>query len=143
MPKKILWLDNDAANYLEPYVGALRDEGYDVDVAPTLSRADYLLRSRRYDLLILDVMIPTRAAEEEERYPPELTDYGHKAGFVFYELNKGLLDANSTHVLVLTVRLDSDILAEFIKTGLPRACFATKYDMREIGNLLKKIRDLI
>ena len=142
MPKHILWLDNDP-RYIEPFALILADEGYDVEVATTLTRADYLLKSRRYDLLLLDVMIPTMSEEEEKRYSPEQTDTGYKAGLVFYKVNRELLDANSTHVLVLTVRMDSGILNEFISAGLPPSCFATKYQMTDVGNFLERIRNLI
>ena len=143
MPKKILWMDNDAVMYFGQFMEVLADEGYEVEVATTLSRADYLIKSRRYDLLILDVMIPTMSAEEEERYRPEQTESGYKAGLVFYRSNRDLLHANSTHVLVLTVRLDSAIRDEFITAGLPPDCFATKYEMKDAGRLLGMIRNLI
>lgn len=142
IPKRIIWLDNEPG-YNVPFVLMLKDKGYVVDEATTLTRADYLLKTRRYDLLLLDVMIPAMSEEEEERYSPEETDHGHKAGLAFYRTNRELLDENSTHVLVLTVRIDSSIRDEFVKYGLPPTCFATKITLRDPQDFLERIKNLI
>ena len=142
MPKKILWLDNEP-RMIEPFVLILRDEGYEVDVAPTLQRADYLLKTKRYNLLLLDVMIPTLDEEEEMRYSPDRTDFGLKTGLVFYEVNRSLLDAASTQVLVMTMRMDKDIFEEFVAAGLPETCISTKLEMSEVNTFIEKIESLI
>lgn len=142
MTKKILWLDNDPG-YLQPYLYVLREEGYDVTVAPTLSRADYLLRTRRYDLLLLDVMIPIVDVEEEARYPPSQTENSLKTGLVFYKVNRELLDRSSTQVLVMTVRMDSSIREEFVALGLPPHCFATKLELAYVDDFLNRIKSMI
>lgn len=141
MSRRILWLDNDPA-YLDPYVSALAEEGYQVDVVSTVTRAEELLHQRPYVLLILDVMIPTKNSEEELRYQPSQTESGHKTGLRFYIQNGASLSDNKLPVLVLTVRLDKNIRDEFIAAGLPRDCFATKYDLRDISVFLKKITSL-
>ena len=142
MTKRVLWLDNDLP-YMEPYLNVLRDNGYEVDLVATLSDAEYLLRTKKYGLLILDVMIPTVSEEEEKRYHPNLTDRGLKTGLVFYNLNKKLLEESRMHVLVMTIRLDQGIRDEFIGAGLPRDCFATKFALRNMTAFLQTVQSLI
>lgn len=142
MSKRILWLDNDPA-YLEPYLEVLKDCDYEVRVAVTVTDAEKLLRIARYDLMILDVMVPTKDADEESRYLPDATDRGLKTGLVFYKLNKTLLEESRTAVLVMTVRLDEALQREFIQEGLPRASFVTKFSVRRTNTFLDKVNSLI
>ena len=142
MPKQILWLDNDP-DYLEPYVETLTDEGFQVTVASTITEAEKALRESRFDLMLLDVMIPTVSAEEEKAYLPQVTDLGNKTGLLFYRNYKELFRKAKTHVLVMTVRLDKPIMDEFIKAGLPSDRFATKYDLRDVGVFLEKVQFIL
>src|SRR2546430_2736293 len=109
MSKRILWLDNDSA-YLYPFVEALEDEGYETKVVESLTDAERLLKSERYDLMIIDAMIPTMGVEEEKRYEPRQTDLGYKTGLLFYVLNKAALEKAGTRVMIMTVRLDRAIM---------------------------------
>jgi CheY-like chemotaxis protein len=142
MSTQILWLDNDLA-YLEPYVEALTDEGYQVTVVGTVGEAEFRLEKGHYDLLILDVMIPTKNDNEEINYSPELTKQGQKTGLVFYQRVKDVLEQAKTKVLVMTVRLDKEVLNEFRDSDLPRDRFATKFALREVEVFLKKVRDTL
>jgi CheY-like chemotaxis protein len=145
MAKRVLWLDNDKA-YLGPYVKAMRELGYKVELATSVPEAESLVQSssehsKPYDLLILDVMIPTKTALEERMYPPDKTDHGFKAGLLFYERNKEKLKNAGTHVLVLTLRIDRDIYQEFVKAGLPEGCFATKFALRDVPVFTQWIKE--
>lgn len=139
MSKKILWLDNDPA-YLDPYVEALTEAGYHPTVVTTVSAAEQKLRADKYDLLLLDVMIPTKSESEEHTYSPEKTDSGLKTGLIFYQQMKEMLDQSSTSVLVMTVRLDSGIYEEFKKSGLDPENFCTKMSLRQTPVFIKKIK---
>ena len=141
MSKTILWLDNDP-RYIEPYVLAATDHGYKVKVVTSVSAAETLLREQQYSLVIIDAMIPTRSEEEENLYPPEETDRGLKMGVMFYKRVKEVLDAKSTAVLVMTVRLDEAIHDEFKKAGLAEESFATKLALRKANSFLDKIDSL-
>ena len=139
VPKQVLWLDNDLA-YIAPYLRELEEIGYQVTSVRTVGEADFRLRSDSYDLLILDVMVPTKGPKEEQDYPPALTDFGHKTGLVFYLRKKQELDAVKTKVFVLTVRLDESVKDEFLAAGLPLTNFATKFALRDVSDFLKKIQ---
>lgn len=142
MKKSVLWLDNDPA-YLTPYVAALIERGYDTQVVTKVLEAEKLVQENRYDLLILDVMIPTKDTSEEVAYPPEATDYGLRTGLIFYRRMRERLRAAKIPVLVMTVRLDSSILEEFKKSGLSQDFFYTKMTLREVPVFIKKIEDIM
>lgn len=142
MPQRILWLDNDPG-YLEPFVEALTDDGYDVEVVPTVAEAETALHSATYDLFLLDVMIPTVNASEEQRFDPSETKLGVQTGLVFYRLNKDLIEGAGTKILVMTVRLDKSIMDQFVAAGLPADRFATKYDLRDSSVFLAKIHSVL
>lgn len=137
MSLRVLWLDNDLAN-VEPWVETLKDEGFEPDVVETVAEAEKALSTNKYDLLILDVMIPTMNDQEELRYKPEITALGNKTGLLFYKFNKETFEKTGTKVLIMTVRLDKVIMDEFINAGLPKNSYATKYELRKAPVFIKK-----
>jgi CheY-like chemotaxis protein len=141
MSKKILWLDNDLA-FLKPYKTALEREGHEVTARKTVSEAEELINKVRYDLLVLDVMIPTKSDQEEEIYPPGVTGYGHQMGLFFYRRMKDKLDDAGTPVLVMTVRIDKDLSDDFAEAGLPRENFALKSRLCEVSTFVEKVKEV-
>src|SRR5689334_6451707 len=109
----ILWLDNDPL-YIQPYANALVEQKHAVTVVTNVFDAEAAIKRNDFDLLILDVMIPTMSEDEERAYDPRETERGLKTGLVFYQRNKQKLDTAQTQLLVLTVRLDRVIFDEFI-----------------------------
>jgi CheY-like chemotaxis protein len=142
MSKQVLWLDNDVA-YITPYKNALEDLGFTVTVVRSVGEAEFRLKNGPYELMILDVMVPTRDQEEEKGYPPTETDYGHKTGLVFYLHKREELKDSSTRVFVFTVRLDESVKDEFLAAGLPLSNFATKFALRDVNNFLKKMQAIL
>ena len=141
MSKRVLWVDNDPA-YIRIYVDELIDNSYEVTVVKSVAEAESLVATNSYDLLILDVMIPTVDDKEELDYPPEQTDYGHKTGLLFYKRMKARLEENNTPVLVMTVRLDRDINDEFVQAGLPRERISTKFALRDVGDFMNMVESI-
>jgi CheY-like chemotaxis protein len=141
MRNKILWLDNDLA-YIEPYVEILRESGFEVNPVPTITQAEDQLKGD-YDLLILDIMIPTKTEQEEQVYRPERTEAGRKTGLAFYTRMKQALEEKGCRLLVLTVRLDESIFEEFLAAGLPRECYDTKMTLREAPIFLERVKDIL
>jgi CheY-like chemotaxis protein len=139
---KLLWFDNDL-DYLEPYVRELREAGHEVKTVGTLAEADEELSGRVFDLLILDVMIPTRTAAEELLYPPAETERGNATGLVYFNRWRDRLKAAGTKVLVLTVRLDSRILAAFNKSGIPKSAVARKLDLRTVDDFTGRVGQIL
>ena len=139
---KILWFDNDSGS-LVPYVNGLRQTGHEVTAVTTIAAAEEAIGGQNFDLLILDVMIPTKTEDEEKEYPPSETDFGHKTGLILYRKQREHLKGVGTRVLVMTVRLDSGIVAEFIASGLPKGNFATKVTLRDAHDFMAKINEVL
>jgi CheY-like chemotaxis protein len=143
MSKRVLWLDNDEA-YIQEYRAALEKEGMYAKAVTTVTEAEEAIRNdSKYDLLILDVMIPTKSEDEELDYPPEETNSGLKTGLVFYRRMKEQLKALGTKVIVMTVRLDKGIREEFKEAGLEEHYYFTKMTLRESPFFVEKIRGLL
>jgi CheY-like chemotaxis protein len=142
MPARILWVDNDLA-YIHSYIKALENHGAFVNAVTTAFEAESALERERYDLVILDVMIPTKSEKEEQVYRSEETDLGLKTGLVFYRRNKEKMAKAQTQILVLTVRLDRSIMDEFRNEGLPPECYSTKMQLREIPIFLRRVETLV
>jgi len=138
----ILWIDNDT-HYLTPFREALEEFGFDVTTVETISEAANLLTTGNYDLVILDVMMPTTEQDEAAGYGAELSDGGYKTGLIFYANNRDLLLRLRLPVMVMTVRIDRNIVEEFVSAGLPRDCMVTKYSVSDPEVLLEKINFMI
>ena len=139
--KRILWIENNLA-WPAPYVFALGKRGFIAEGADTLTLAEDLLNRIRYDLVIINVSMPTTAGEEKF-YPPAVTDRGRKSGLVLYRRHKEKLAQQKTKVMVLTVRMDTLIQEEFIAEGLPPANFNTKLDLREVSDFAAKVEEIM
>lgn len=142
MAKEILWLDNDPV-FIEPYRNLLNDEGYKVAVVETVTDAEEAIEGQRFDLLILDTMIPTKSEEEEKRFPPDETNRGLNTGLIFYKLWKDPLSKAGTRVLALTVRIDEAIQREYMRLGLPPEGFVRKTKVKRVEDVLQKVQALI
>jgi CheY-like chemotaxis protein len=144
MAKKILWLDNDTA-YIKVYVKTLigQPEPYEVDLISTITEADDYLSRGSYDLLILDVMIPTTSEEEEKLYPPEETSQGLNMGLTFYIKHKKVLTEMGTKVLVLTARIDEAIKKGFMMSGLPQENIVMKAEVGDVTSLVEKVAEVL
>ncbi|GHT38647.1 hypothetical protein AGMMS49965_02700 [Bacteroidia bacterium] len=81
MKKRILLIDDhpeDNSNF----ISALRDGGYDVDVTAYISTARMKLKQPdRYDLVVIDVMMPPL----EETFNDIDTEDGLRTGLAYYE----------------------------------------------------------
>jgi CheY-like chemotaxis protein len=138
---KILWFDNDTQRQTIA-VDVLRKQGYEVKLVPNLTEAESSLAESEWDLLILDVQIPIAETEVEE-FPPDQTAAGHSTGLAFFRRHKDELRESDTQVLVLTVRTDEQVRKEFMAEGLPEEGFATKYGLRDMDDLLDRVKLLL
>lgn len=144
MAKKILWLDNDAA-YVRVYVKELQSqtEPYEVTPMSAVSEAEACLDRETYDLLILDVMIPTKNEAEEQEYPPEETEHGLRMGYCFYKKHRRRLADAGTKVFVLTARIDEPIKQDLMKEGLTAEQIMMKADVSGLDEFLAKVEEMI
>jgi CheY-like chemotaxis protein len=138
--KRILWLDNDEGS-VASYAALLRTQGYDVTLRTGLVAAEDELNAGHYDLLILDVMIPTESPEEEIKYPPKATNLGYEAGVTFFARNRARLQQERTVVFVFTVR--SYLEEALRKVGILSENYERKDDVRTADAFLDRIASLI
>jgi CheY-like chemotaxis protein len=137
MGRRILWLDNDPGQ-IRGITKALEAGGDDVTLCRTVSSAEQLIDSERFDLVVLDVMIPTTDSELAD-YPYDATGDTLNTGLVFYRRVRDRLAANGTPVVVITVRIDDEIGQSFKEAGLLPNFFITRYEVRNTKHLLARI----
>lgn len=126
----ILWLDNDPG-YIYPLVVALRKAGFEVREARSVTEATALIAAgMRFDIVLLDVMIPVSPVERSAGYDASVTDDSHATGLEFYRRHKIQLESMGT-VVALTVRVDQGVRDQFLSAGLPADRFVTKLEVRE------------
>jgi CheY-like chemotaxis protein len=137
--KRILWVDNDLG-YINTFADNLRAEGYDVKEARFVSAAEALLQKERFNLIILDTMIPVLPSEEAD-YPPEETNSTHNTGLIFFKRWKDYLGQAETPILVMTVRVDEEIARQFKDMGLQASHFFTKHELRRWPDFLQQVKN--
>jgi CheY-like chemotaxis protein len=98
MGRKILWIEDDARE-LAPLLWPLEDEGYDIYVAEDAIKAVELLNKNTYDIILLDILIPTGQKDP--------SDYIEYTGVTIAEYIRG--HKIDTPIIVLTVVSDSGI----------------------------------
>jgi CheY-like chemotaxis protein len=137
----VLWLDNDLGN-IDALGMSLRQSGMDVTFVTKVGVAEELVRRERYDLVLVDVMIPVTDDEFESGYAADQTEDSLCTGFVFFVRNRQYL-AQSV-VVVLTVRIDGGIREKFVAAGLPLENFLTRYEVRDTrrftSEMLRRLR---
>lgn len=141
----IVWLDNDVAE-TKPYVRALEKRKHTTIVVNNVSDCEEKLASissPHCDLLILDVMIPMKTDEEEQRYPPDVTQRATITGLAVWLQWRQRLEEKGTKVLVLTVRLDQTVKCEFVAAGLPADAFATKLDLSDTLKFVQRVEAIL
>lgn len=137
MNKKILWVDNDVA-YLEPYATALKVDGHQVIMAPTVTAARTCLSKYAFDLVIVDMMIPTKTKKEELEFSPIETQHGTQTGLLLGRWIK--THYPSLPIIGFSVRLDEEIRKNFMRFGTD---FRTKYALRDVTVFLKYINRIL
>ena len=139
---EILWLENDPG-WIAHYLRALEQHGFEVRTVATASEAEAALASKHFDLLIVDVMVPTTPEEEKQSYPSRETDDGRHTGLVFFSRHRVRLLENNVRVMVFTIRLDRRIRGAFVEAGLPEAAFHTRVSLSKTGSFLDKVKEVI
>jgi CheY-like chemotaxis protein len=78
MTKRILFVD-DEPEFVRPQVTALEDTGYEVTLEMDPDRAVTLLQQQKFDLIILDLIMPPRREDKERGYQePDYAETGVK-----------------------------------------------------------------
>ena len=62
---------------------------------------------------------------------------------LYYRKWRDRLKASGTKVLVLTVRLDTRILAAFGEAGIPKSAIARKLDLRKVHEFIARVDQIL
>ena len=127
MNKKVLIIDDNPINNAK-YIDALK-VSYDVSVAIWMRSALRLLKSKKWDVVVIDVMMPTQILK---------TDDEMKAGFAFYDAEIKRLDLNSK--ITFWSRLSGNV---FDSNKYPKSNGFYFVHKSEDANHLKKVIDKI
>lgn len=133
MNKAVLIIDDNPRDN-SGYIDALK-KIYNVDVAMRLVSAERLIQYRHYDIIIIDIMMPTQYLKSHS----ELT-----TGFVFYSerLLPILNDLDTKPLVLFWSRLRRTSFDEYFGDNKPdNVFFLQKND--DIDHLLKKIKLLL
>lgn len=129
---KLLFVDDDSF-VSSRYVDALRDEGYDVVEAPGTDSALALARSRDFDAVILDIMLPPgRSFSNIE------TQGGFKTGIALARRLRDLLPAAG--IIALTMSTDPEVQEWF--TSDETVAYADKRTAQPV-HLTRLVKNLL
>lgn len=105
MPKKILFID-DEPEFVRPQLNGLLDAGYDVHLAPGPTAALTSLREAKFDLIILDLIMPPLETPQVEDTQDIHT---FETGVILHERIREDLELVDIPILFLTVIRDPEI----------------------------------
>ena len=125
MNKKILIIDDNPINNAK-YIDVLKSS-YDVTVAIWMRSALRLLKSKKWDVVVIDVMMPTQIL---------VTDDEMKAGFAFYDSEIKKLNISSK--IIFWSRLSDSV---FDPNKYPKRCGFEFVHKSEDANHLKNVID--
>lgn len=127
--KHILLIDDNPLNNFG-YIEDL-EKHYSVDVAMRLVSAERLLRSRKYDIIVIDVMMPTQRLGTHN----ETT-----TGFSFYK--EKLTKMNLNCIVVFWSRLGESFFKEYWRDNPPKnTFFIQKNDSN--NHLTNKVNEIL
>jgi len=106
-PRKILWVEDDA-NVLMGLVRPLEKDGHKIIIAEDEIDALELINENNFDLILVDIIIPTGKKD----------DYGHTE-FVGFDLLKKIKELEiEVPIIVLSVIRDPNMIKEMYEIGV-------------------------
>jgi CheY-like chemotaxis protein len=126
--KKILLVDNEVT-YLMPYVGALRDHGYQVEIARNPQESMSALKNKQFHATIVDIMLP-----HADEFSHEETQGGHQTGLALARWIRK--EFPSVLVVGISVRVDDEIVSWFDKHC---SGFWPKMEVADVASFIRRV----
>ena len=104
--KRILWIEDDAVR-LEGLMDPLREEGFEVNTATDYPQFVERLKEGKYDLFVVDLILPQASVGEQVAYEDFIDLVGLK---IIDSLNKSHPEAP---VIVVTVVKDTEAVEQY------------------------------
>lgn len=136
MAKKILIIE-DEEPLAEEWALSLENEGYETKIAPTLKEILDILDKLDFDLILLDVMLPS--FDVEEILDLESIQYGRTAGVWITKKIKE--KKQNLPIIAVTVVTDIKILDELKNAGVRRILnkpFSNEDLVKMVNSILKE-----
>jgi len=106
---KILWIDSDGI-FIQPFIRRLEYNNYDVTHVSDILKAEQLIRQKkRWDILIIDIIMHVAEAAERKGYLPSETSGGYYTGSIFLERNWDYIKKQNMPILIFTILSEEDI----------------------------------
>ena len=130
---RILWIEEESKTKLLHYKALMVRAGYIVDVAESVTEAIEYFRSREYDVLIIDILLPREGRLDD------LWDFDF-GGMELIEIARDKYGIGTDQMMVLTVVNDRDIHDRIRELGIEKILVKGAMD---IGDLKKHVDELL
>jgi len=141
---KILWVDDDFG-WMHGHVQLLRDEGYEVVTAETVRAAINYATETKFDLAILDVMLPIESDSGDGEFggnvDAEFVEQSRNGTATGIALGRWLKqNCPGTKIFGLSVRLDSEASDWFERYA---TAYKSKLALRDRDTFLKFVQKIL
>ena len=131
--KKILIIDDNPLNVSIFTKKVKNDNNYFVEICMSLSDAERSILINRYDLIVIDIMMPTQNLRNRDEL---------ETGLVFYkEKIVPIVDAKKTKILFWS-NLNIETYNDFFGNALPENTDFIHKDLNNENHLLEKINSI-
>lgn len=138
---RLLWIEED---YLAAFEAALGAKGYTIERAFFLSNAVACLEKEKYDLILLDVMIPIEEEDVELGFTGANTSGGDRSGLEFFRRYCTRLKTLDVPVLVYTICGDDPkVKQDFVDLGLPPENYVDKVSASNVNDLIAHVERIL
>ena len=128
---RILWIEEEAKTSLLHFKIPLVRAGYIVDIAESVTEAIELLKEIKYDILIIDLLLP------EERKFRKMPDY---PGIELAKVAKKEFNIDTNKMMILTVVKDKGVHERIRKLGVKKIVVKSLMD---VDDLKKNVDELL
>jgi CheY-like chemotaxis protein len=127
---RILWIEDEGKIELSQFATPLRRAGYLVDIAADAAEAIRLLKEKRYDALIIDLVLPPGTGFETEEYYVGLELLRQ----IIHGEIKGISVYKPSQIMVFTVINDPGIHKRIRSYGVDRILHKRLTELTELKN---------
>lgn len=132
--KYILIIDDNLHNYRDAINKVMDKDGYCTTTCGNLKRAYDILQKRKYDVVVIDIMMPCPTLENKDEL---------KAGLNFYEEKVKHIEGIENSKILFWSHLCSDVIDDFFCENKPDNVYFLQKDRDNEAHLLNMINELI
>lgn len=132
--KKILIIDDNPQN-IQNFIDKVSDyKKYYVEIVMSLSDAERSIIINHYDVIVIDIMMPTQTIKNKDEL---------ETGLLFYKKKvEPVIDAQKTKILFWS-NLGDDVYKGFFLEGTPNNTYFLHKNLYNENHLLEKINSIL